>query len=346
MQENLYIRRSARLLPDTHVSNVELAELLDRRSPPDVGLDDRKRCYTQAARTAAKTGIHRRHFFSPTCTPVELGVTIAERLLADDDCSKVDAVLFASSSVQGFPGVSQLLVSELRERHPELGQPFVLDVTSNACTNFLYALGLAATLMSSLRYRNVLCLSLELASRCIRYDVRSYGISSLFGDAGAGMLLTDSTGPTRLVHTRMGSRIGCETVTLIQGSGIFAVQPQEDVPAEQRWQVSGPKVALAAVELIADEIRYYRDHHLVFDWLLPHQANWRGIMVPACERAGIPLDRMLATIDFTGNTSSASVPFTYDYVREQGRLQPGDRVLCISFGASFSIASMLLEIIA
>ncbi len=158
------------------------------------------------------------------------------------------------------------------------------------------------------------------------------------------MLLSVETGFARITELRMGSRVTSDTAGLIQGSGVLPLQPELDLPSELRWHMAGPKVAIGAVSLLADEIRSYLARDCMFDWLIPHQANRRGIMVPACEKAGVPVEKMLSTIEWMGNTSTASVPLTFDHYHRQQHFRPYDRVLLISFGASFSVASALVEI--
>ena len=57
----------------------------------------------------------------------------------------------------------------------------------------------------------------------------------------------------------------------------------------------------------------------------------------------IYIRQMARILPETANTSTASVPFAVDYFREQGRFSPGDQLLLASFGASFSVASALIE---
>jgi 3-oxoacyl-[acyl-carrier-protein] synthase-3 len=344
METDIFVRATGRLLPERILSNYEITDLLSRRSPPDVPPALHQHALRRAELTETKTGIRERRFFAETEDVITIARRLSTQLVPPDvDWATVDAILVASSSIQGFPGVSQQLVPVLRADHPALGHPFVLDLTSNACTSFLYALGVSVALMRSFGYRNVLCLAVELASRCISYDVRHFGISTLFGDAAAGMLLSTQTGFARLTALHLGSRIGADTVDLIRGSGSFPGQPGLELPPELRWQVDGPKVALAAVDLLAEAIRRHAAAGAAFDWLIPHQANWRGILLPACRKADVSPERMLRTIDFMANTSTASVPFTFDHYRAQQHFRPGERILLVGFGASFTVASAMVE---
>jgi 3-oxoacyl-[acyl-carrier-protein] synthase-3 len=47
------------------------------------------------------------------------------------------------------------------------------------------------------------------------------------------------------------------------------------------------------------------------DWLIPHQANIR-IMNGTAKKLGLPLEKMVVTVDEHGNTSAASIPLALD----------------------------------
>ena len=76
--------------------------------------------------------------------------------------------------------------------------------------------------------------------------------------------------------------------------------------------------------------------------LVPHQANLR-IIVAACQRLGIPLERTAVVIDRYGNTSSASVPIALCDAIEADRVHRGDHLLLSGFGGGMTWASAVLR---
>ena len=78
------------------------------------------------------------------------------------------------------------------------------------------------------------------------------------------------------------------------------------------------------------------------DVVVPHQANVR-IVETACKRLGIPYDKAAMVIQRTGNTSSASIPLALDDAVRGGRINEGDHVLLVGFGAGMTSASALLR---
>jgi 3-oxoacyl-[acyl-carrier-protein] synthase-3 len=272
-----------------------------------------------------------------------VGTTLLEKMMADSAWPTLDAVIVSSSSTQGFPGISQQVVVAARERHGALGNPFVLDISSNACTSFMYALTIGKSLIQAMHYRRVACLAIEFSSRCIAYDPKAFGISTLFGDAAAGVLLEGGVqGIATLRETRATSMVDPGTISLIKGSGMHANDPKREVPHDERWYMAGPPVAVGATRILVDEIRRMQGEGHSIDWLIPHQANLTRILIPACKSAGIDPTRLCASFAETGNTSSASIPLLLDQLISDGKAAKGENALLIGFGASFSVGSALL----
>ena len=76
--------------------------------------------------------------------------------------------------------------------------------------------------------------------------------------------------------------------------------------------------------------------------VVPHQSNLR-IIESACQRAGVPMERVLVNIDRYGNTSAASVGIAFEEARRSGRIHPGDLVMLVAFGAGLTWGSVLLR---
>src|SRR5262249_3068561 len=141
---------------------------------------------TRAELIEKKTGLRARRFFRPEQTPTEVGLELLNKLMGAQSWSGLQAIIVSSSSAHGFPGVSQQLVAAAPKAHPDLGTPFVLDIGSNACPGFMYALPVGTSLIKGMGYDRVACLAIEFSSRCIAYDPLAFGTSTLFGDAAAG----------------------------------------------------------------------------------------------------------------------------------------------------------------
>lgn len=78
------------------------------------------------------------------------------------------------------------------------------------------------------------------------------------------------------------------------------------------------------------------------DLFIPHQANLR-IIKSAARGAGIPMDRVFENADRYGNTSAGSIPIALCEALEAGRIQTGDRVVMVGFGAGLAWAAAGIE---
>lgn len=346
MTSAVSIAATASTLPETEVSNREIGQ----RLLEGVEVDDEAsaeivaRISERAEIIEKKTGLRSRRFFPADASPTAVGVELLERLMAGQPWSELDAIIVSSSSAHGFPGLSQQIVAAARGWHPDLGAPFVLDVGSNACTGFMYALAIGSSVMQALGFRRVACLAIEFSSRCIAYDPLAFGTSTLFGDAAAGVLLDrEAHGIARLRSVRASSMIDAESIGLVKGCGMQAAHPGVEVPKSARWFMAGPPVAIGATRILVEEIQRVQREGVAIDWLIPHQANLTRILLPACQKTGIDPERLCASFADTGNTSSASIPLLLDQLVRSGRAQPGQTALMIGFGASFSIGSALVE---
>jgi 3-oxoacyl-[acyl-carrier-protein] synthase-3 len=76
--------------------------------------------------------------------------------------------------------------------------------------------------------------------------------------------------------------------------------------------------------------------------VIPHQANDR-IIAAAIKRLGLPADRFIVNIDRYGNTSSASIPIALCEAIAEGRINAGDRLVLVGFGAGLTWAAVALE---
>ena len=79
------------------------------------------------------------------------------------------------------------------------------------------------------------------------------------------------------------------------------------------------------------------------DWLIPHQANIRIIQATA-KRLGLPMDKVIVTVQDHGNTSAASVPMALDVGIRDGRVKKGQLVLMEAFGGGFTWGSVLMRL--
>jgi 3-oxoacyl-[acyl-carrier-protein] synthase-3 len=76
--------------------------------------------------------------------------------------------------------------------------------------------------------------------------------------------------------------------------------------------------------------------------VIPHQANLR-IIDAVGERIGARPDQLFVNVHKYGNTSAASVAIALDEAVQSGRVQPGDLLLLIVFGAGLTWGAAVIE---
>ena len=78
------------------------------------------------------------------------------------------------------------------------------------------------------------------------------------------------------------------------------------------------------------------------DKIVPHQANIR-IIETAMKFLKQPMEKVITNIEYHGNTSSASIPIAFDEAIRAGKIQRGDKVCLVGFGAGLTYAALIME---
>ena len=78
------------------------------------------------------------------------------------------------------------------------------------------------------------------------------------------------------------------------------------------------------------------------DLVVPHQANLR-IIEAVVDARGLPMDKVMLTVERYGNMSAATVPVALAEALEQGRVKPGALILMPAFGAGLTVCAHLVR---
>jgi 3-oxoacyl-[acyl-carrier-protein] synthase-3 len=191
----------------------------------------------------------------------------------------------------------------------------------------------------------VLIIGAEILSRAVNWDDR--GTCVLFGDgAGAAVVGNAANGSGFLAGTWGAD--GSLGELLSQPAGGTRLQASHETVDRRLHAVhmAGNEVYRYAVKAMQQATLEVLEKAGVsaadIDLFVPHQANSR-IITATAERAGIPLERVMLTIEKYGNTSAASIPTALNDALAEGRLKEGDLVLCAAFGAGFTWGAALFR---
>lgn len=290
-----------------------------------------------------RTGIRQRHIAEPGAALSDLAAAAALAALDNAGLEPGSIDLIVLGTVSGdmkFPATA-CFVQEKIGAHGAVA----FDLSA-ACSGFLYSLQVASALMQSGSYRHALVIGGEILSALVNWKDRDTCV--LFGDgAGAvvlgpshqgrgllGACMTTDGRHTQLLHSPGGGSLNPPSAeSLAAGLHFIRMEGREVF----RHAVLSMEQALQkALQQAGVEVQQ-------LDLLIPHQANLR-IIEAVGKRFDFPLERTLVNVDRFGNTSAASIPMALDEARRSGRLQPGQLVGLVTFGAGFTAAAAVLRI--
>jgi 3-oxoacyl-[acyl-carrier-protein] synthase-3 len=214
---------------------------------------------------------------------------------------------------------------------------------NTACTSFCYGLVAATGMIRTGVVRNAVVIGVELISRYMDWSNRSVAV--LFGDGAAAVVLQASDREEGLV----GSVLGCDAKarqTLrvrgvgcgYSGLGVTFGDTLWDFDGQQIFKRAvlamsrASKQVLAGAGLSPDNV----------DLVVPHQANLR-IIESVAKYAGVPMDRVMLTVEKYGNMSAATVPVALVEALEEGRVAPNSWLLMPAFGGGLTYCSLLVR---
>lgn len=285
----------------------------------------------------SRTGIRTRHLAAEGEFTSHMAIRSVEDLVArhgEGVLAGVELIIVATNTPDAlFPATAALV-----QDHFKL-QAGAFDLLA-ACPGWLYALSVARAYVESGSAKKVLAIGAEALSKIVDWNDRATAV--LFGDgAGAAVveavpegygfrsfvLGTDGSGGPFLHKRSVGRCLPDGTpfsdTLYMNGREVFkfAVRVMDTATME----------AVEGAGLTPDDIGLF----------VPHQANLR-IIEAARERLGLPPERVIVTVDRYGNNSTASIPLALKVGLAEGRIQAGDHLLLVAFGAGLTWAATVL----
>ncbi|SHN05112.1 3-oxoacyl-[acyl-carrier-protein] synthase-3 [Duganella sacchari] len=311
-------------LPAKRVTNQELADQLAAK-----GIETSDEWIT------SRSGISARHFAAPDEKSSDLAVKAARQALdmADMQPNDIDLIIVASSTPDffgSFPSTACIVQQKLGITN----HGAAVDVQA-VCSGFVYALSTADAFIRAGVHKNVLVVGAEVFSRILDFSDRTTCV--LFGDGAGAVVLGPSQEPGLLASALHAdgrhSDILCMPNTF---AGATA--------GEAYLYMDGPavfKMAVSVLEKVANEtLKKAGMQQDQIDWLIPHQANLR-IMSGTAKKLGLPMEKMVVTVDQHGNTSAASIPLALDAAVRDGRIQRGQNIMMEGVGGGFTWGAVL-----
>jgi len=269
-----------------------------------------------------RTGIRERHVGGTT---VGLSVESGRKALdmAGIDPASIDALVLSTTTPDRCVPASSAAVQH------ELGLRCGAYDVNAACSGFVYAL-VQGHGMIAMGAKKVLVIGTDTLARITDWDDRNTAI--LFADGSGAVVLEAVEGQGQLMGWDLDADGSAERFLYSDIGGFIQMEGKEVFRRAVRIMVDSGQKSLAAAGITADQLAL----------VVPHQANVR-ISQAAMARLGLPIDKAAVVLDRTGNTSSASIPLALADALDNGRVQPGDYVLLVGFGAGMTAASAVLR---
>ncbi len=290
----------------------------------------------------SRTGIAARRIADSRESTSSLAIRAARNALAVAGLppQKLDLIIVATATPENlFPATACLVQDALGASHAG-----AFDLSAG-CSGFVYALSLAAQTIASGAQRNVLVIGAETLSRIVDWGDRSTCV--LFGDGAGAIVLqagkgdggvlssvlgADGSGADLLLAPAISTRHASSHGGSRDGEFCIHMDGREVYRFATRIMARASREALEAAGLPIDQVALF----------VPHQANVR-IIESAAKELGIPKERVYLNLQRYGNTSAASIPIALCEAAEEGRLQTGDHVVLVGFGAGLTWGAAVLR---
>ena len=314
-------------LPEKRLTNDDLSRMVD----------------TNNEWIVQRTGIRERRIAGPGESTATLGAAASRKAVeaAGIDPKEIDLIVCATITPEMvFPSTACFIGADL-------GLPGVpaFDMSA-ACSGFIYALATGGNFIRAGQYRNVLVVGSETISRITNYKDRASCI--LFGDGAGAVVLQRHNDPKRglIYNTLHADGTGGDVMKCTPGSR-FPVCESMIAEGGHYMQIKGREVYKFAVtkfeELIREAMRACELTAEQVKLIVPHQVNQR-IIDSAMEKLGMGPEKAYVNIDRYGNTSAASIPIALDEAWRAGKVQKGDVLIFVAFGAGLTWANAVVRV--
>ncbi|MGB3688025.1 MAG: beta-ketoacyl-ACP synthase III [Jannaschia helgolandensis] len=287
----------------------------------------------------SRSGIERRHFAAEGQTTSDLAIRAARAALDDAGlvADDIDSIILATSTPDlTFPATATIVQAGL-----DMTRGFAFDVQA-VCAGFVFALANANAMIQSGQAKRILVIGAETFSRIMNWEDR--GTCVLFGDGAGALILEaaegDGTVEDRgILATDLNSDGRYRDILQVSG-GVSSSQTTGHL------MMAGKEVFRHAVDKLAQTTLAVMEKAGVtaedIDRVVPHQANIR-IITGTARKLGLPMDKIVVTVQDHGNTSAASIPLAMSVAKAEGQLRPGQLVVTEAIGGGLAWGAVLLR---
>jgi len=282
-----------------------------------------------------RTGIKQRHIAGEGEFTSHLGAKAAINALknAGLEPNDIDMLILATTT----PDDTMPATATKIQQQIGMTRGSAFDVNA-ACSGFVYAMTIADSFIKSGAAKRILVVGAETFSRILDWKDRSTCI--LFGDGAAALVLEASQEEDKGVLFAKIYSDGNHHAILNTSGGVSSTGTAGYV------SMNGKEVFRHAVSKMSDSVlEALASLNLdvaAIDKLIPHQANVR-ILQAVGKRIGLPEEKLVSTVAYNANTSSASIPLAIAYAADKGQINPGDLLVMPALGAGLTWGTCIIR---
>jgi len=289
-----------------------------------------------------RTGIKERRVAAKNEYTSDMAVKAAQRAMkmAGVTAEQIDLIAVATITPDmPFPSTACLVQQKLGARR---AAAFDLEA---ACSGFIYGLEIGQQFIMSRTYDTVLVIGAEKLSSIVNWQDRNTCV--LFGDGAGAAVLQNRPLAHGLLTAVMGADGGKANLLFMPGGGSRSPASAETVAGKLHYlQMEGRETFKNAVQAMCtaaqEALRRCELDISKIKCVIPHQAN-RRIIDAVGERLGATPEQLFVNVNRYGNTSAASVAIALDEAVASGKVQRGDLILLVVFGAGLTWGAAVIE---
>lgn len=290
----------------------------------------------------SRTGIKQRRIAAADEFTSDLAAKAALRAMekANITADQIDLIIVATITPDmPFPCTACIVQQKIGARR---AAAFDLEA---ACSGFIFGLEVGQQFIMSRTYETVLVIGAEKLSSIIDWKDRNTCV--LFGDGAGAAILQHRPQAHGLLTACMGSDGNKADLLSMPGGGSRCPATLESVSKGQHYlRMDGKETFKNAVNAMCgaaqEALRRCEVDITQIKCVIPHQANLR-IIGAVGDRLGVTPEQLFVNLEKYGNTSAASVAIALDEAVEAGRIQRGDLVLLVVFGAGLTWGAAVIE---
>lgn len=285
-----------------------------------------------------------RYRISEDESQISLAVSACEKALknANITINDIDCIVSASAvGIQPIPCTAALIHEKIAK-----GTSIpALDINTT-CTSFITALDTMSYLVEAGRYKRVLIVSCDVASKAL--NPKQKESFQLFSDGAAAFVIEKIEKEIGVIDAIQKTWSEGAHSTEIRG-GLSNFHPKnysEMTKEEYMFDMNGKTVLSLSISKIPELMKNFLKNNGMkvsdIDMTVPHQAS---VAMPLImQKLGIEKDKFLDEVKEFGNMVSASVPITLVHGLENGKIKSGNTILLIGTAAGLTTNMMLIKL--